>query len=318
MLLGVKIFFVAVCIAGVVLGHPEGQRCSPLSNLGCPEGLQCLASNGGPPKCVGSSKQVLGENCFKSEECDDGLYCESPLAGGVGKCQKYLNEGDECDLEKGVNGNCNIGLQCLVSNVGPPKCVAPRKQVLGENCFQNEECDDELFCKLGVTFGPGQCTQYKLEGESCSPRDPNGFCKLGLQCLASNRGPPTCVGPRKQELGENCFQSEECDKDLFCKLGLTFGPGKCEQLRLEGESCNPEDPNGYCRTGLSCRASNAGGYQCVGQRKAGVDEDCFQDEECANGLWCKLGSDFGPGKCKYYFLEGSPCGPEHPNGYCAE
>ncbi len=206
---------------------------------------------------------AFGDYCYRQAPGDScGTCAPDPSTGGAcgpaasnAPCASGICDGEQCQVEAGVNGFCNTliggggavcqpGLACLDGNCRSPGAAAAR-------CVTSSDCQDGLYCS-----SEGACAARPLQGAPC----PDGVCGFGLVCTygpdggpgdgGADAGEPTCAklvagGPCVADLSgqPDCLEGEWCD-----------GDGGCLPRPALGESCSARSP---CLAGV-CDAGTCG------------------------------------------------------------
>lgn len=150
---------------------PAGNPCG--YNEPCPSGFFCTSRDFCEPQ------KPQGASCSggsSSEECADGLYCEST-------CKPKGSVGDACASYR----PCKSELHCDSST---SKCVADA--ALGQPCStSSNECEPTLFCDTSAS--PAVCAAKRGTGGACSGDEQcqSGACYGSFGCLVGD----ACVMP---------------------------------------------------------------------------------------------------------------------------
>lgn len=218
-------------------------------------------------------------------------------------------------------------------------CLTKESLADGTPCEFDTQCASGRCGSAGGTPGCGLCkaapdasvNAYTQEGGSCTNE---GKCEPGLACLdaSSFAGTPingTCE--KKRELGEACFDAEDCNTGFYNDQGWTGFTVAC----LDGGCAKPLEENATCsgQPPFSCDlqkklACSAGTCAKIPFKK--VNEPCTQNTgvtpsgNCSGDLLCV--GDAGPngGTCTPRPAVGEPCvkdfecrfGLECDNGQC--
>jgi hypothetical protein len=229
---------------------------------------------------------------------------------------------------------CRDDLVCLraTGSLGVDgACGAP--QQLGEPCFADGECADDLHCSLV----DGTCQEFRQAGESCifaeteepvpSPSTLLLRCAPGLTCSPFEQ---VCVGP--------CSRGYDCSTDADCQEGMTCASRVDSRGSWRSHCDAPHPEAGPCRFASDC----VEGLTCEGSATFPPTEGectpaladgaaCFFDGECqsgicsnasgsctsprANGLACARDLECQSEYCDLFFGECAPMA--NPGEECA-
>lgn len=225
--------------------------------------------------------------CRAGSTFEELTACEDHLRA---TCEATLSDLAE-RIESGRLAFSTVGLERCQSALSALACGTPAamQAALGDAC-------DAVF------FG-------RLErGEICEDA---GDCAPGLGCVtADGTCPGRCQPPRA--LGESCQPDlEPCQASLSCEAG------RCVPAHvLLGEACVTTN---QCPQGSRCLIlDDAEGAQSAGvcARKAPLEADCEDDEDCASGfcafeLETLMGDELALelGRCKTPLMKGEVCEP---------
>ena len=281
-------------------------------NAHCAEGLACSCGIGGcaegPGVCHAPGTQAVGEGCFGSRSCAEGVcsavegWTCAPVAalgevcavpgdcaeglgcGVVGRARGGTAKGDDLDARTTVE-NYAGGLGCLsVDNGASRVCAGPRGEE-GQRCRQwassaFEMCREGLVCDRGLA-PEGTCVAIAAEGEPCAM----GTCAEGLGCDLAPAA-PRCVRLGSVGVGAPCASESQCAAGLICPV--TGGVCQPERGLEEGAWClrseGFEREERYCGAGLTCAAQ-----RCSVEGELGQAETCSVDAQCEAGLRCSAG-----------------------------
>jgi hypothetical protein len=131
-------------------------------------------------------------------------------------------------------------------------------------CTFDEFCDDANTCQ-----------RFRDVGEACEFLQ----CKDDLFCNADIGETGVCERMRSLTKGESCFDSQGCVPGLYCDV-----QSQCSDTKLTvGEDCDMQGPPlDQCAGNAVCGRLGT----CVPQRTQAIDEPCFLDVECQQGLLC--------------------------------
>lgn len=269
---------------------------------------------------------VQDGDCYRENECADGLFCDESVSECPGNCQPYKNIGQECsggdcnpdmadcDYQQGVcvalagpGGVCDVvdcqdGLVCDDDNQ-PAVCLDPAGE--GGSCTSTRGCETGLQCLSGQCAGPagaGQACDIGEDGEgfllACEPKH---YCDADIT-LGERTG--TCQP--KKGAGSSCILFIECNAGLLCigvqVDGQTATPGSCGQPLKAGAACNSEQEMFIeCDWDLYCNPTTS-----VCTAYPGIGDPCLQDldPECwGDDLYC----DSALGTCQQRKSAGADC-----------
>ncbi|MEW5848460.1 MAG: hypothetical protein AB2A00_06575 [Myxococcota bacterium] len=281
------------------------------NTIPCQEGLFCNYFPGvGPWDKLCHVHYDQGQSCERTQQCRDGLYCESSSSSG-GVCAPRPTAGQPCTYDE-----CASCHACVRSGDGGRHC-APR---VGDGAL----CPDGV-CRGGLACVGGQCLRRALTGEPCvlDPTDMPSWEAASLRgsCLDQDEAcvgtPPTCQ-PRALA-GEACTSrmvatSEQgsCERDHYClRSAPTDTSGICHPAGLPGRACGttPDLPAGCQRIGAAdpdCVTFD-GGSRCLWVFDAPLGSECY-DEGLTTNPTCT------PGHCMDGFCT-LDAGSAIPPGY---
>jgi len=268
-------------------------------------------------------------DCYREEECSEGLYCDESVSDCPGQCQPYKNLGDscvggdcdpdvaDCDWQQGIcvalkgagesceDIDCQEGLVCDY-NSDPAVCLDPAGE--GGSCTSARGCETGLQCLSGKCTGPAGAGQAcdigeELEGFmfACVP---NYYCDADI-VMQEHTG--TCKP--KKGAGSECILLYECKAGLLC-IGVQIDgqnivPGSCGQPLKAGAACNADFDFPECDWDLYCDEQTAvcTAYPGIGDPCVyGEDPECFTDDLYCDSL------DYGvPGLCAQKKPDESSC-----------
>ncbi|NMB74060.1 MAG: hypothetical protein GYA21_02890 [Myxococcales bacterium] len=268
-------------------------------------------------------------DCYFSDECAAGLYCDESTSQCPGKCRAYAGSGascvdSECDpAQAECNGSvcvplagpgqpcdnvsCAEGLNCD-SSTSPARCVAPGEE--GSACASEDQCRNGLRCINQKCAGPASAK------ETCVIEEFGEFflaCETGLYCDADivHQQDQGACQPKKGQ-GEPCVLFYECQPEFLC-IGTTVQtgqvtPGRCQPPVTEGGSCYGLLGEGRipeCRYDLWCNPQTG---KC--EALPGEGGTCTEDKQpdCKNAdLYCDISGGSHQGVCRAKKAEGQPC-----------
>lgn len=275
----------AICVdADHQCGLPGGEPCS--TGQQCRAGVcaldqHCGAVNGTPCLAGTSCRSGVckaglcsGGGCSSDADCAPGNVCSSshtcgPPAGNGAPCLR----GAEC-----VAGVCGSDHLCGVTDGSPcshgsdcrsGRACAGTPPTCGRTCTADDQCGPLEFCRAGA----------------CVPRQGDGPCQRGTECLAGICGPGgecgvpigwPCAGPGDCRSGScgptgtctsTCSGDRDCASSRFCDLAQK----KCVPVAVGG---------GACTDGASC-----GSYLCASDMMCGGTAAA----PCGADLVCRVG-----------------------------
>ena len=292
--------FGATCANAVVC--PCDQECLQASPGTCSAGSGCCEDDS---DCIGGDvcanqvcKGLVGNKCWRDEDCGSGLEC---VGESICPC------GSDC-VEADAMGSCfQAGLNCCVSDLDcsfgyaclGEACV----EVAGEmGCWGNEDCEAGEACVGAVP--PCGCNTLCVESATM------GVCEGPLECCKGNEecgDGEECIGgacrkpiPLQQE--GTCWQDADCpEENAICEGAVLCMCGSlCQQPEAPGMCATPIDdipqpePTECCEDNTDC-----GDQICVlGMCKAVPEKgSCWTDADC---------KDTGGGLCEDAKV--CPCG----------
>ena len=194
---------------------------------GCEDLGAADALDGGPAP--------LAARCDAAGDCASGI-CAPIGPFGIGRCEG-------CDP---LAPACGAGQVCGYAAPGPAErsvplaCVASGARSLGEQCWGNAECatgicrgfcsacrDDAgcggAACLLSYVRGPYVCGA----GQRTAPR--GAPCAAGADCASG-----ACNGALRRQ----CLDGRACASDANCPVGPNLAPGPCDEVGIQGGSCD--------------------------------------------------------------------------------
>lgn len=285
------------------------------------------------------------------QRCEDAFRCEDMKTQqmmidsvNAGRMAYDGNAARRC-LDAFNSADCVSLLSTSISE--PLKCdgVFTGLVAEGQDCYDDRECADGLYCDESDGNCPGQCTPYTAVGEACFSEE---VCDPDIAWC----DPENDVCTEKRGDGEDCLLDNDCRDGLRCDNDTV--PSVCVPLGLEGDACDArwdcqeslmcvndictgQKKKGatcfaglhyegmflVCEAGLYCDADIAKGEptgSCQSQK--GTGEDCVYFAECASGLVC-IGAEVNPdtqqvtlGKCDQPIQSAGACNPEAPTTEC--
>lgn len=225
--------------------------------------------DGGDNDCDGLVDETclgVGETCSSGDECLTNR-CEDTASGRI--CTQ------DCDPVRPFTG-CGAGLYCARTEGCEGRCELGSEGALGidEPCTTATDCAS-LYCA-----DPGDGVQRCLdpcEGDA-------GTCLFGEVCVA---GPGACGGCVPEEiLDAPRGLGEPCETDAECRSGeclVEAGDGYCTR------GCATDDE---CGAGYHCRVmEDPSQSQCVRGERSGAGQNCIDNLDCAEGLFCAVRGD---------------------------
>lgn len=200
-----------------------------------------------------------------TEPRDGGTEPADSGPGDTGACEfpPAQPEGGPCCDGLGVDA-CSLGLFCDAYD-GRTQTVCYR---LGSRTF-GETCHDPTHCTAGDCVngvcareegdsctGPGQCPAPSIchplgrrcqqDGQfPCHPSTHEG-CAASETCLFFGDDSTMCFAAGAGTRGQPCDGPFDCAPRLVC-VGIQGPPQVCV------ETCDPDDPNSVCPSGLACQ-----------------------------------------------------------------
>ncbi|MBK7858774.1 MAG: hypothetical protein IPJ65_09170 [Archangiaceae bacterium] len=266
---------------------PLSQVCDALGNLYCQRFAQCglvsslsnclslFAAQGGFGNCLGASADAL----------DAGRVRYDPAAAG--QCFAAI-----------TNLPCPTGISD--DSIGACQSTIVGTVGSGQICFDSQECQPNLWCKIPQ----GVC------GGTCLTRTADGQAPGGNECMRlSYEYEGTCHRP--VDGGASCAQSDggfavtqNCVDGYYCDRTSHH----CEAFKAHDAPCNPRSSN-ECGFAVGCFGPLDGGF-CRAPHTVG--QDCVT-VNCQGDTWCKPELDGGR-FCQAWSAMGGSC---KDNSSCA-
>ena len=274
----------------------------------------------------------VGEGgCQSSNDCQEGLVCDTKLCTAYGWQHNLLKRGCcgyTSDIPTSCNSNSYVYDCCTSQN--------PCSVGVG-GCNYDSDCQGNLICG-------------GMNGASCGPDAPRDFrC-----CVDPNNIPAPSPTTCNSFLDWNCCNNQypcgqgsgDCDSDDHCAGDLICGDGNCGPNAPAGFDCCKSSSNGYdecstsnqcnageghcqshdqCQSGLVCGTQNCGStypsdYNCCMTPTLDYcqtnpcnegEGDCDADDDCQSGLVC------GIDNCGWYWPQGYDCCMTPSLNYCS-
>ncbi len=251
------------------------------SDADCGDGIACVAKTCGP-KQNGQLCKAAGE--CKSNQCVDGVCCESSCTGGCRTCNNPTTPGKCVAIAAGNDDTRNVCLNMGAASCGTNgKCDGSggcQRYAAGTVCAE-EKCEVKVYTPTSTCNATGQCVTP--DQQPCNPYLCNGTkcfaaCTVNTQCQEPNSCQVNSCG--KKPDGASCSAAEECMHNV-CAQGIccaTACGGPCRSCALTGslgtctnvatgvpdpaEMCGPDAAsscgrNGKCEGG-ACQRYGAG------------------------------------------------------------
>ena len=209
-----------------------------------------------------------GEPCPSVEQCIDGHWVCTAIAGQCGACDPTTDPTCLPAGECWTDADCAYGETCQ----GAYKCPAGAECLVADHAGKcvptTSACASDADCNTGEVCVNGVCEVQTVPG-----------CKTDAECLVGE----TCLNGLCQPAAVTpCSSSADCLVGEFCTIGLDS-----KQCCPPGALCGPvampvcqcELAPGYCWTGADCAS----------------DEACQGAVKCPAGAMCLVADH--PGKC---------------------
>jgi hypothetical protein len=209
----------------------------------CAEGMYCDLA--GCPAATCKALGAVGSTCVANAACNPvaDLYCKIPSGQTTGTCAKYIATAATC----AAGDTCEPGAYCLEG-----VCARIAKLFTldaPQTCYTNSLlCNAGLACEFtGLPFlSPGKCLAAKVPAQACHIALP-----------------------------------EECPTGHYCTSSVFNGPGTCQILPANGETCAKAGVQtiglrGPCQPGLACVNDECAPY-------AKLTQPCEGHAQCFSG-----------------------------------
>jgi len=259
--------------------------------LECESDVDCHIGGEENGVCINS----VCMDCFESNKCDNGLFCDGAEICEAGICLDGVPpcDGEFCDetdngscLECWEDGDCFGGV--CEANV----CV---------DCRDAADCDpDEDWCDGIDTCVDNECVPGEIPcGEDWCDEEADECmqCVQDSDCFRAED--PSEGGRCINNVCFDCFYESDCDNGLFCDGVETCEAGICElgEIPCSGAFCdeganecltctdNADCFGGVCLESMcvECTAdSDCSDGFCVDN----ICVECIEDATCDNGQFC--------------------------------
>ena len=250
----------------------------------CEPGHQCVAAmvRGMTTGRCGQKKN--GQSCAdpsdcESNQCVDGVCCESACAGPCRSCALSGSPGQCVNVASGAadprqtcqdNGRASCGTNGVCDGTGACQKYAPGTVCGTEVCQAGAHTPAATCNQSGQCVTPPvlMCNPFTCNGSSCF-----GTCSTDTQCEAGNVCSNSSCGLKP--LGAECSAAQEC-KSNHCAQGVCCNSecaGACLTCNLSGSLglCNPvpdgaPDPQDVCKATLEASCGTTGtckGGECA-------------------------------------------------------
>lgn len=255
--------------------------------------------------CGVSPEYTLGEWCFETLDCEDGLRCRaSECVEWETHCQTNYDcrLGDACTQDYHCAGGSTL---CDNSICVDYDDVYPLAD--GEDCIYDWECEEDSFCN-----GSWVCSaDLYADGEFCDETDDycENFCDYLLEECYSI-----------VEEGDACdayYGSSNCRSVLGSEYYCDWDSYTCERPKLLGEACDNSDE---CPDMAVCYNTTDTDHECVELLFVGDDCTNFPDDgftdggcwgSCNSTTWeCESNIDRLGDACSYDIFGDSECEEE--------
>ena len=292
---------------------PADANCKSSADRIAPSGI-CLPRNEGcnadsdcgNGQCI-DGVCVVNDSCTSDGDCARGEFCD--LGGARRLIPCFDEDGDgECDPFEPIEGVCRPFEE--------PSCTSDRECGEGQACLITDSCFCDTECRPapGGTCEPCGCPEPTGICVDVTPNDQcfsDEECARGQVCELRAEGceRPACeMGPDGEEvchacdpilvgvcvdqgLDQTCLADDDCGDGEFCAYDDGADPAPC----FAPDGCDAARParTGVCReleTNNPCATVRCAEGTCQvdprGNAFCSVDQGCYGDNECSDGLVC--------------------------------
>lgn len=303
-----------IVVEGEKAGRVEFSQANFDACMKSVEALSCADFKQAPTFCenIFTPKVALGQPCFSSIECVDGL-CDIPQGASVGMCMKKpapVMIGGACQKPT----DCADGLYCNAMTCQPQKAD-------GQSCTNDRECLAGT-CIGDAQGGMGQCGKICEGGGPGAGKIDEALETLGgpLVVAECNKFFECCSG---DEIDTVLFPGIRAESQCYGLLGLFLGIGLVDmhnssaegKLQIDGtklQACIGDFAS------LTCAAfAKDSSFACDGGITGLVADgaSCTDDNQCTS-KYCNEPMP-NQGKCATPPGAGAPCTDQCADGfYC--
>lgn len=257
----------AECIGSVLLN--TARSCDGLGACQEPQLRDCA-----PYQCSGGT---CNGSCISDDQCEPGHACVATTVRGMstGRCGKKqigqpCTDTSECQSEQCVDGVCcESACEGACRTCGLPSSLGLCVNIAAGSPDPRKTCSDagKASCGLnGMCDGSGGCQKYP-SGTVCGPESckdgsytPPSSCNQAGQCVAS---PSLTCHPYVCN-GSSCYKS--CSGQTECVSGNYCVDSSCGK-KPQGASCSAgkECQSGFCAQGVCCNSACTGACMACNQ-----------------------------------------------------
>lgn len=238
----------------------SGATCIPLAGTGEACVVDPTTSDDMRGNCLSASEACLGSPSVCVRRVTAGETCQSaPLGTSTrGNCLATLDAELRCirTLASDTNGTCQVAgmpgevcgdtpqlnSECTNSSCRSGICTPSEGLAAGQNCTDNNQCAQTLYCNSGM------CSPGGNVGQTCDNTAPWGSHCANGRCARDADGGNALVCQPYLGQGASCSSTNDCGTTLYCLNNA--GTRTCQPRRVEGELCGSD--SSACQDGLEC------------------------------------------------------------------
>lgn len=290
--------FEAVSLSGESASYtlvvwPHGHEPQEPETDECTQDEECTQEFGDGFEC---DTEAEDNECVQTDLCETTDQCVNEFGAGyecdtVGDFQECVEvPGDACDE---AATDCE-GDEICDEEGNYAVCVDPPECTDETDCQEGEECRFEMCVEEEEEFDEYEDAYLVEEGFELSEQEVNTAYAVGTEELAATlyvAGYQSA--PIGRLLGGDCFDLNATQQP---PLPPVVGSGICL------ESCHGSDDwgQGKCSAeGDACQPVGGGVGWCFPAEDGEYGDECAQNEDCVDGLYCDMKGD-GTGQCRSY------------------